>query len=237
MYIFPAIDLYDNKVVRLFKGDYSRMTVYSDDPAGIAGGFTESGASHIHIVDLEGAKTGLTPNFEAVCSIKNTSGAFCEIGGGIRSMDVIERYLSAGLDRVILGTAAVKNRKLLEEAVGRYGGRIAVGADIRDGFISISGWTENSGITAEEFFEIMQNTGVKTVICTDISKDGVLMGTNLQMYKDLSSGYEMDIVASGGVTCVEDVRRLAEIGLYGAIIGKALYTGDIDLKKAIEVAE
>ena len=237
MYLFPAIDLYEKKAVRLFKGDYSKMTIFSDDPAGIARGFTESGASHIHIVDLEGAKTGLTPNFDEVCSIKNTSGAFCEIGGGIRSMDVIERYLLAGLDRVILGTAAVKDRLLLEEAVGRYGERIAVGADIRDGFISISGWTENSGITVEQFFELMQKIGVKTVICTDISKDGVLMGTNLQLYRDLSSGYDMDIVASGGVTDIEDVRRLAEIGLYGAIIGKALYTGDIDLKKAIEVAE
>ena len=237
MYLFPAIDLYENKAVRLFKGDYSRMTVYSDDPAGIAAGFTESGATHIHIVDLEGAKTGLTPNFDAVCRIKNTSGAFCEIGGGIRSMDVIEKYLSAGLDRVILGTAAVKNRQFLEEAVDRYGGRIAVGADIRDGFISISGWMENSGITVDSFFERMQKIGVKTVICTDISKDGVLMGTNLQLYRELAARYEMDIVASGGVTCIEDVKSLAEIGLYGAIIGKALYTGDIDLKKAIEVAE
>ena len=237
MYIFPAIDLYEKKAVRLLKGDYSQMTVYSDDPAGIAAGFTESGASHIHIVDLEGAKTGLTPNFETVCSIKKDSGAFCEIGGGIRSMDVIEKYLSAGLDRVILGTSAVKDGQFLEEAIERYGERIAVGADIRDGFISVSGWTENSGITAEQFFDRMQNTGVKTIICTDISKDGVLMGTNLQLYREMSAKYEMDIVASGGVTGIEDVRRLSEMDLYGAIIGKALYTGDIDLKKAIEAAE
>ncbi len=237
MFLFPAIDLFEGKAVRLFKGDYSKMTVYSDDPVAIAARFVGSGASHIHIVDLEGARSGLTPNFDIVCRIKSASGAFCEIGGGIRSMGVIDRYLSSGLDRVILGTSAVEDGKLLLEAVERYGERIAVGADIRDGYISVKGWTENSGITAEDFFERMRDAGVKTLICTDISRDGVLGGTNLKLYKDLSERFDMDIIASGGVSNLRDIERLAEIGIYGAIIGKALYTGSIDLKKAVEVAE
>ena len=237
MYLFPAIDLYEKKAVRLYKGDYARMTVYSDDPAGKAKEFVRCGASHIHIVDLEGAREGTTPNFDTVCRIRSESGAFCQIGGGIRSMEVIDRYLSAGLDRVILGTAAVQDRALLKSAVDRYGERIAVGADIRDGFLAVKGWTENSSITAERFFREMKETGVRTVICTDIAKDGVLQGTNLELYRDLSRRFDLDIVASGGVSGMEDIRKLAEMGLYGAIIGKALYTGDVDLAKAVEAAE
>lgn len=237
MYLFPAIDLYEKKAVRLYKGDYARMTVYSDDPAGKAKEFVRCGASHIHIVDLEGARDGTTPNFDTVCRIRSESGAFCQIGGGIRSMEVIDRYLSAGLDRVILGTAAVQDRALLKSAVGRYGERIAVGADIRDGFLAVKGWTESSSITAERFFREMKETGVRTVICTDIAKDGVLQGTNLELYRDLSRRFDLDIVASGGVSGMEDIRKLAEMGLYGAIIGKALYTGDVDLAKAVEAAE
>lgn len=237
MYLFPAIDLYEKKAVRLYKGDYARMTVYSDDPAGKAKEFVRCGASHIHIVDLEGARDGTTPNFDTVCRIRSESGAFCQIGGGIRSMDVIDRYLSAGLERVILGTAAVQDRALLKSAVDRYGERIAVGADIRDGFLAVKGWTENSSITAERFFREMKETGVRTVICTDIAKDGVLQGTNLELYRDLSRRFDLDIVASGGVSGMEDIRKLAEMGLYGAIIGKALYTGDVDLAKAVEAAE
>ena len=237
MILFPAIDLVDGKAVRLYKGDYAKMTVYSDDPAAVASSFAECGASHIHIVDLEGAKTGLTPNFETVCRIKRQSGVFCEIGGGIRSMEIIEKYLDSGLDRVILGTSAAENRTLLREAVKKYGEKIAVGADLRDGWVSVRGWTENSGISAEDFFREMQDTGVRTLICTDISKDGALSGTNLELYKKLTGSFDMDIVASGGITGLEDIRCLNRIGLYGAIIGKALYTGDMDLKKAIEVAE
>ena len=237
MYLFPAIDLYEKKAVRLYKGDYARMTVYSDDPAGKAKEFVRCGASHIHIVDLEGARDGTTPNFDTVCRIRSESGAFCQIGGGIRSMDVIDCYLSAGLDRVILGTAAVQDRALLKSAVDRYGERIAVGADIRDGFLAVKGWTESSSITAERFFREMKETGVRTVICTDIAKDGVLQGTNLELYRDLSRRFDLDIVASGGVSGMEDIRKLAEMGLYGAIIGKALYTGDVDLAKAVEAAE
>ena len=237
MILFPAIDLYEKKAVRLYKGDYDRMTVYSDDPVDVAAGFVEKGASHIHIVDLEGAKNGRTPNLETVIRIKGKSGAFCEIGGGIRSMDVIDEYLSCGIDRVILGTSAVEDRTLLQEAVLKYGRQIAVGADIREGYISVKGWTENSGITVEVFFKEMQDAGVRTVICTDISRDGALKGTNTGLYRRLSCSFDMDIIASGGVSDLEDIKSLKEMGLYGAIIGKALYTGNIDLRKAVEVAE
>ena len=237
MNIFPAIDLYDGKAVRLYKGDYAQMTVYSDNPAEIACDFAAKGAKFIHVVDLEGAKTGETPNLDTVLKIKSASGLFCEIGGGIRSMEVVERYLEAGIDRVILGTAAITDEAFLRAAVEKYGERIAVGADIKDGYIAVKGWTETSTVTAEVFFANMQSIGVKTIICTDISKDGAMMGTNLALYRDLSEKFSMQIVASGGVSTVEDVRRLAEMQLYGAIIGKAYYIGSIDLAEAIEVAK
>ena len=237
MNIFPAIDLYDGKAVRLYKGDYAQMTVYSENPAEIACDFAAKGAKFIHVVDLEGAKSGETPNLDTVLKIKNTSGLYCEIGGGIRSMEVVDRYLSAGIDRVILGTAAITDEAFLRAAVAKYGERIAVGADIKDGYIAVKGWTETSSVTAEDFFANMQRIGVKTVICTDISKDGAMMGTNLALYRDLSEKFSMQIVASGGVSTIEDVKRLAEMQLYGAIIGKAYYIGSIDLAEAIEVAK
>ena len=237
MNIFPAIDLFGGKAVRLYKGDYAQMTVYNNDPSAVAADFAAQGARFIHIVDLEGAKNGDTPNFDTVCKIKSTSGLFCEIGGGIRSMEVVKRYLDAGIDRVILGTAAVNDEAFLKEAVEKYGERIAVGADLKDGYVAVKGWTEKSNRTAEEFFAHMQEIGVKTVICTDISKDGAMMGTNLALYRSLSERYSMQIVASGGVSTVEDVKRLAGMQLYGAIIGKAYYTGAIQLSEAIEVAK
>ena len=236
MNIFPAIDLYDGKAVRLYKGDYAQMTVYSDHPAEIALDFAAKGAKYIHIVDLEGAKNGTTPNFDVVCDIKRASGLFCEIGGGIRSMEVIDRYLSAGIDRVILGTAAVAEDGFLEAAVAKYGERIAVGADLKDGYVAVKGWTETSALRAEAFFERLQRIGVRTVICTDISKDGAMMGTNLSLYQSLSKSFSMQIVASGGVSTLEDIKRLAQMELYGAIIGKAYYTGSIDLSEALEEA-
>lgn len=237
MKLFPAIDLYEGKAVRLYKGDYAQMTVYSDDPASVAADFAASGATCIHIVDLEGAKSGTTPNFDTVCKIKATSGLFCEIGGGIRTMDVIDRYLSAGVDRVILGTAAVGNLDFVKDAVEKYGERIAVGADLKDGYVAVKGWIEKTDILAEDFFRQMQDVGVKTVICTDISKDGAMMGTNLALYRSLSEKFSMQIVASGGVSSLDDVKKLNEMGLYGAIIGKAYYTGAIDLKEAVEVTK
>ena len=237
MLIFPAIDLYEKQAVRLFKGDYNRKTVYSDDPVSVALEFKKSGASHIHLVDLEGAKTGETPNFDVVCAIKRETGLFCEIGGGIRSMEVVEKYISAGLDRVILGTAAVTNEGFVQEAVEKYGEKIAVGIDIKDGFAAIKGWTESSGIDAFEFCERMEKIGVRTLICTDISKDGAMVGTNRALYKKLSEKFSVDIVASGGVSSIDDVKALRKLNIYGAIIGKAYYTKAVDLGEAIEVAK
>ena len=237
MLIFPAIDLYEKQAVRLFKGDYNRKTVYSNDPVSVARDFKKSGASHIHLVDLEGAKTGETPNFDVVCAIKRETGLFCEIGGGIRSMEVVEKYISAGLDRVILGTAAVTNEGFVQEAVEKYGEKIAVGIDIKDGFAAIKGWTESSGIDAFEFCERMEKIGVRTLICTDISKDGAMVGTNRELYKKLSEKFSVDIVASGGVSSIDDVKALRKLNIYGAIIGKSYYTKAVDLGEAIEVAK
>ena len=236
MILFPAIDLYDGKAVRLYKGDYAQMTVYSEHPEQIASDFAACGADHIHVVDLEGAKDGTTPNFAAVRAIKAAAGAFCEIGGGIRSMEVVDRYLSAGLDRVILGTAAVTDRAFLREAVGAFGEKIAVGVDLRDGFVAVKGWTETTALTAEDFCAQLRDLGVTTLIVTDISRDGAMQGTNLALYRDLAARFDLNITASGGVSSLEDVRRLREMDLYGAIIGKAYYTGALDLKKAIEEA-
>ena len=237
MLIYPAIDLYQGKAVRLYKGDYAQMTVYSENPPEIAMDFTSSGASHIHQVDLEGAKSGETPNFDTILAIKAATNAFCEIGGGIRNMDVIDRYLSAGLDRVILGTAAVTEPGFVEEAVKKYGDKIAVGIDIKDGFVAIKGWTEKSALNAMEFAERMHQIGVKILICTDISKDGAMEGANHNLYKLLSEKFTMEIIASGGVSSLEDVSKLSAMGIHGAIIGKAYYTGAIDLAEAIEVAK
>ena len=236
MYIFPAIDLYEGKAVRLFKGDYAQMTVYNDDPSAVARDFAAAGATHVHLVDLEGARTGDTPNFETVRAIKRESGLFCEIGGGVRRHDVIRRYLDAGIDRVILGTAAVTEAGFVEAAVREHGDKIAVGVDIRDRMVAVKGWTERSSLEAFAFCERMQGIGVKTLICTDISRDGAMQGTNLELYRELSKRFSLDIVASGGVSSMEDIKRLRAMELYGAIIGKAYYTGAISLQEAIEVA-
>lgn len=237
MLIYPAIDLYGGKAVRLYKGDYAQMTVYNDNPVEVAQDFFRSGASCIHLVDLEGAKNGTTPNFETVTAIKKETGLFCEIGGGIRSLETVDRYLSAGVDRVILGTAAVTEPGFVEEAVAKYGEKIAVGIDIKDGYVAIKGWTVKSEENAFDFCEKMQKIGVKTLICTDISKDGAMQGTNHELYKALSERFDMNIIASGGVSSLEDVERLAKLDIHGAIVGKAYYTGAIDLKEAIEVTK
>ena len=237
MYIFPAIDLYDGKAVRLYKGDYAQMTVYSENPIEIARDFEAAGARFIHMVDLEGARDGSTPNLSIVADVAKNTSLFVEIGGGIRDMETVEKYLLAGVSRVILGTAAVNNESFLREAVAKHGEKIAVGADVKDGYIAIKGWLEQSAYTLEAFMEKMQSLGVKTVICTDISKDGAMKGTNRELYRDLSKTFSMDIVASGGVSDMEDIRALTAMNLYGAIIGKAYYTGAIDLAEAISAAE
>ena len=233
MLIFPAIDLYQGKAVRLYKGDYSKMTVYSHDPGAIAEDFARCGAAQVHLVDLEGAKDGTTPNLSVILEIKRRTGLFCQVGGGIRSMQTIESYLSEGLDRVILGTAAVTEPGFLKEAVDRYGEKIAVGMDIKDGFVAIKGWTETSALTAFDFCQSLEELGVQTVICTDISRDGAMRGTNHDLYRELMARFRLSFIASGGVSSLEDVGRLARAGLYGAIIGKAYYTGAIDLAAAI----
>ena len=237
MRIFPAIDLFDGKAVRLYKGDYNEMTVYSENPEEIALDFKNAGADSIHLVDLEGAKDGTTPNLETVEKIVKTSGLFAEIGGGIRSMQVLDKYFSVGVSRAILGTAAVTDEAFLDEAVAKYGDKIAVGADVKEGYIAIKGWTAKSEYTLDEFFAKMQTKGVKTVICTDISRDGAMRGTNLEMYEKLSKKYTIDIIASGGVSTLDDIRELRKMNLYGAIIGKAYYTGAIDLSEAIKEAK
>ena len=237
MIVFPAIDLYDKKAVRLYKGDYGNMTIYSENPIEIARDFEEKGASWVHMVDLEGAKEGTTPNLEIVKQVVRETDLSVEIGGGIRSMETAEAYFKAGVSRIILGTAAVDDEDFLKAAVDRYGKGIAVGADVRDGQVAIKGWLENSQYSLESFMEKMQTLGVETVICTDISRDGAMKGTNLKLYKELSEKFNMNIVASGGVSSMEDIVALMEMNLYGAIIGKAYYTGAIDLRKAIEVAK
>ncbi len=237
MHIFPAIDLYGGKAVRLYKGDYAQMTVYNDDPTAVAEDFCRAGAKYLHLVDLEGAKTGLTPNLETIRKIIAKTDMFVEVGGGIRNMQTIDTYLSAGVNRVILGTAAVENPAFLQEAVSKYGDKIAVGVDLKDGFVAIKGWTENSAYTADAFFTQLQELGVSTVICTDISRDGAMQGTNRELYRRLSQTYQIQIIASGGVSDISDIQALRQMNLYGAIIGKAYYTGAIDLKEAIEVAK
>lgn len=236
MLIFPAIDLYEGKAVRLYKGDYAQMTVYSERPWEIASDFKASGASCLHLVDLEGAKSGTTPNLSTLRKIIAKTDLFCEVGGGIRNEDTVKTYLDAGVGRVILGTAAVTDEVFLRRMVEKYREKIAVGVDIMDGEVAIHGWTERSGKDAFAFCEKMQGIGVETLICTDISKDGAMKGTNRELYRELSKRFSLQIVASGGVSSIDDVRALREMELYGAIIGKAYYTGAISLSEAIEVA-
>lgn len=235
MIIFPAIDIIGGEAVRLYRGDYNQKTVYGT-PYDISLEFKAKGATHVHIVDLDGAKSGGTPNIETIKRIVADCKMFVEVGGGIRSLGVIEKYVRAGVSRVILGTAAVKDPQLIKLAVREFGGSVAVGADILDGKIRINGWLEAADISADDFFGRMQDEGIQNVICTDISKDGAMKGTNLELYRELSQRYNMSITASGGVSSLEDIKALKSMGIYGAIVGKAYYTGAVDLEKAIEVA-
>ena len=236
MLLFPAIDLYDHKVVRLLKGDYRKMTVYSEDPVATARGIEADGGRWLHLVDLEGAKDGTTPNFDVVAAICQETKLQVEIGGGIRSLEMIERYLNAGVARVILGTKAVTDEDFLRDAVGRWGDRIAVGVDAKDGRVAVKGWIEVLDVDMFGFLWKLRSIGVKTAIVTDISKDGAMKGTNLPLYERLSRLDGIDITASGGVSTLEDIRALRDMGLYGAILGKAMYNGAIDLREALNVA-
>ncbi|MBE6598100.1 MAG: 1-(5-phosphoribosyl)-5-[(5-phosphoribosylamino)methylideneamino]imidazole-4-carboxamide isomerase [Ruminococcaceae bacterium] len=237
MNIFPAIDLIDGKAVRLFKGDYDQKTVFSDDPVGVAIGFREAGAEYLHLVDLDGAKSGKAENLALISEIIKKSGLKVEVGGGIRTEETIRQYVDIGVLRVILGTIAVTDREFLREMVAKYGDRIAVGVDIKDGMVATHGWMNTSGIDCFDFMEELQSMGVKTVICTDISKDGAMAGTNLELYRELLRRFDIDLVASGGVSSMADVTALREMNIYGAILGKALYVGGIDLPEAIRAAK
>ena len=237
MNLFPAIDLYGGKAVRLYKGNYDEMTVYSDDPVSVAKHFEACGAKYIHLVDLEGARTGETPNLDVIRRIVSETDLFAEVGGGIRSMETIEKYISAGVKRVILGTAAVTNPSFLMAAILKYGSAVAVGVDIRDGNVAIHGWTESAGLHYTEFMTRLAGLGVSTVIVTDISRDGAMKGTNRSLYAELSDNFPlMNVIASGGVSSLDDVEALSKLGIYGAIIGKAYYTGAIDLAEAVKIA-
>lgn len=237
MILLPAIDLYEKKVVRLTRGDYAQMTVYNDDPVAQAKLFQDAGAQWLHTVDLEGAKDGSTPNYSVIEAICKDTNLKVEIGGGIRSLDTIQKYLDAGMERVILGTKAVTDPAFLEESLDKFGSHIAVGVDIKDGKIAIKGWLETAQDSVEDFFTKLCKLGVSTVICTDVSKDGMLAGTNVDLYRQLSQKFSLDLIASGGVSSQEDLARLKELGLYGAILGKALYTGALDLKAALREME
>ena len=238
MLIFPAIDMYGGKAVRLYRGDYEQMTVYSDDPVSVARDFVLAGAEQIHMVDLEGARDGDMSNLGTVREIYKATGAFIELGGGIRSLDALARGCDAGVSRAILGTAAVSDPAFLEAAVAKYGNKIAAGCDLCDGVVAVKGWLESSGVTADEFFSRMTALGIDTIICTDIARDGAMRGANAALYGEIMAAHPgIKLVASGGVSGMEDIGRLRALNLYGAIVGKAYYTGAIDLKKAVEAAK
>lgn len=237
MELFPAIDLRGGLAVRLYQGDYDKMTVYSDSPLEVARSFKAAGARFLHLVDLDGAKDGSNPNFEMIRRIAAESGLAVEVGGGIRDMETAGRYLDAGLMRVIIGTAAVTDPEFLKNALAAYGDKIAVGVDIRGESVATHGWTQSSGKNCFDFCAELSALGVKTLICTDISKDGAMKGPNVELYRALSERFSMDIIASGGVTVLDDLKALRSAGAAGAILGKSLYTGSIKLEEAISLME
>ncbi len=234
MKIFPAIDLLGGKAVRLTKGDYDKSTVYSDDPVSVARGFYEDGARYLHIVDLDGAKDGKTTNFDTVSRIIEATGMYCEIGGGIRDMERIEKYLTAGVDRVILGTAAVNDPEFRKDAVKKYGDKIAIGVDAKDGFVAVSGWLDKTDVKGVDFCRQLKDEGVSAIIYTDISKDGMLSGTNLELYRELNEIKGVEFTASGGITSMNELHILKNMGVAAAILGKALYAGRLELKNVIK---
>jgi phosphoribosylformimino-5-aminoimidazole carboxamide ribotide isomerase len=234
MQIFPAIDLSGGQVVRLYQGDYDKMTVYGADPCAVARDFLAAGAKYLHVVDLDGAKDGTLANLEPIAAIARQGGLYIEVGGGIRTEERIQRYLDLGVSRCILGTVAVKDFAFTERMARKYGEAIAVGVDARDGYVAVSGWTELSAERGVDFCRRLRDAGVKTVIYTDISRDGAEQGTNLELYRELAKIDGLDITASGGVSSLSELRELQSIGTRAAILGKALYTGRLDLKTVIE---
>lgn len=235
MKLFPAIDLKDKQVVRLYKGDYNQMTVYGTNPLETAKGFKEKGAEYLHVVDLDGAKDGDNPNFSIVADLAANSGLKVEIGGGIRNEEIIKKYIDAGVMRVILGTVAISNPDFVADMVAKYGDKIAVGVDMLNGKVATHGWTNVSEVDGFEFCEKLDAMGVATVICTDISKDGAMQGTNRELYREMAKRFKFGTIASGGVSTLDDVKALNDMNVYGAILGKALYTGAIDLVDAVKI--
>ena len=233
MEIIPAIDLQNGEAVRLYKGDYDKKTVYSKNPLEIAQKFEQMGAKYLHLVDLDGAKLGQTRNLEIVRKIKDQTNLKIEIGGGIRNLDTVSLYLEQiGVERVILGTAAAEKPDFLKELLVKYGlSRIVVGVDIREGFVSTSGWLEKTTLTYLSFLKDLEKIGVKTVIVTDISKDGTLTGPNFELYDEISKETSLDVIVSGGVKDSSDIQRAADSDFYGIIVGKAYYEGKINLEK------
>ena len=231
MLIFPAIDIVGGKAVRLYKGDYSQMTVYSDDPVSVAKDFENAGATWIHLVDLEGAKSGETPNLATICRIVSETNLSVEVGGGIRTEERIRRYLDLGVERCILGTIAVKDFDFTERMAQKYGKHIAVGVDARDGLVAINGWKELSAERGVDFCSRLRDAGVQTVIYTDISRDG------LELYRELTAIQGLNIIASGGISFESELLDLERMGAWGAILGKALYTGKLDLQRAVQLVQ
>lgn len=233
MQIFPAIDLSGGQVVRLYQGDYEQMTVYSTDPCAVAREFIEAGARYLHVVDLDGARDGTLANFSSIAAIAQQGGLYIEVGGGIRTEERIQQYLDLGVHRCILGTIAVKDFDFTARMAQTYGDKIAVGVDARDGYVAINGWKELSKERGVDFCHRLYAAGVKTVIYTDISRDGAECGTNLQIYQELAKIAGLQVTASGGVSFLDELRQLQTIGTHAAILGKALYTGRLDLKTVI----
>lgn len=231
MILFPAIDIRNGKCVRLIQGDYDQEIVYGDSPTEMALLWETQGAEFIHIVDLDGAKTGDSPNQRAIQAIAEAVSVPIQVGGGVRSMEIIETHIESGVDRVIIGTAAITNRPFLEEAVEKYGDRIAVSIDARNGFVATDGWTETSETKALDLLVELEKIGVKTVVYTDIFKDGMMQGPNFEELQAVDEASPIDVIASGGVTTEEDIEQLEKMNLYGAIIGKALYEGSLSLEK------
>ncbi|MFZ5989872.1 MAG: 1-(5-phosphoribosyl)-5-[(5-phosphoribosylamino)methylideneamino]imidazole-4-carboxamide isomerase [Bacillota bacterium] len=237
MIIYPAVDVKDGRCVRLAQGEFNKVTVYSDSPVEMALKWEELGAEYLHVVDLDGARTGVAQNISVISEMAVKLGIPVQLGGGIRTIEMIETVLCKGIQRVILGTSAVNDPNLVKKAVKTFEGNVVIGIDAKDGMVAIEGWAKTSEFTAVGFAKKMEELGTKTIIYTDISRDGMLLGPNLKAMEEMVKAVDIEVIASGGVSNLDDIKNLKEVGVAGVIVGKALYTGDLDLKKAIEIAK
>ena len=236
MIIYPAIDVKDGRCVRLVQGKFSDVTVYSNHPVEMALKWERLGAQYLHAIDLDGARTGEPSNIAVISEMAVNLGIPVQLGGGVRTVEMIEIILCKGIERVILGTSAVNDPNLVKKAIRTFEGNIVIGIDARDGMVAIEGWAKTSKFTAVGFARKMEDLGAKTIIYTDISRDGMLSGPNLKAMEEMRRAVSIEVIASGGVGRIEDIKNLKDIGMSGVIVGKALYTGDVDLKQAIEIA-